>query len=186
MIKLIEILENKILLPRRTKEERQKVYAAAKKRQIEAEISKAVKVLQDYQQNGSNGKLDLRDAPITQLPDNLTVRGDLVLIGTQIAVLPRNLKVEGGLWLTHTPISKLPDNFEVGRDLFLSDTNITVLPNNLKVGRDLFVEKLELQVLPSSLEVEGDLWMRYTPISQKYTEQDIREMVPGVKGAIYK
>ena len=166
MIRLIEILENRILLQRRSKEERQKVYHIAKKRQIEAESLKAVKMVQDYQQNGSKGELDLRELQITQLPDNLTVRGNLVLIETQIAVLPKNLKVEGGLWLTRTPITQLPDNFKVGGSLFISDTGI--------------------KALPKDLQVEEDLYIGNTPIARKYSEEQIRQMVPGVKGDIFK
>jgi hypothetical protein len=36
--------------------------------------------------------------------------------------------------------------------------------------------------LPSDLEVEGDLVLFRTPIADMYTKEQIREMVPSVKG----
>ncbi len=134
MIKLLEILsENKILVPRRSTEERQKNYLIATEKKI-----------QQYIKDGSKGNLDLISTPITSLPDNLQVGGSLYLAGT--------------------PITSLPNNLQVGENLNLIRTPITSLPNNLKVGRTLLLSK--------------------TPLSKKYTEEEIRQMVPGVKGDI--
>ena len=95
MIKLLDILENKILVPRRSKEERQKNYLIAVQKKV-----------QQYIKDGGKGNLDLRDTPITSLPDNLTVGGSLNLRNTPFTSLPNNLKVGGTLDLTNTPISK--------------------------------------------------------------------------------
>ena len=62
MIKLLDILENKILVPRRSPDERQNNFLIATQKKI-----------QQYIKDGSEGDLDLRDTPITSLPDNLTV-----------------------------------------------------------------------------------------------------------------
>ena len=86
--------QEKILVPRRSKEERQKNYLIATQKKI-----------QQYIKDGSKGELNLNSTPITSLPDNLEVRGNLYLFNT--------------------------------------------------------------------------------PISKKYTEQEIRQMVPGVKGEIF-
>ena len=116
MIKLINLLKenNKILVPRRSPEERQKNHSIAIQKKI-----------QQYIKDGSVGDLDLSHTPITSLPDNLEVGGNLDLAST--------------------PITSLPDNLEVGEDLYLGNTQL----------------------------------------SQKYTEEDIKKMVPGVKGSIY-
>ena len=71
---------------------------------------------------------------------------------------------KGNLRLNFTPITSLPDNFKVEGDLYLYGTKITSLPYNLQVG--------------------GDLDLRDTPISEKYSEEEIEKMVPGVKGDI--
>ena len=114
MIKLLDILENKILVPRRSKEERAKNY----------QISLQKKV-QQYMKDGGKGNLDLENTPITSLPKGLKVGGYLNLKNTSITSLPQDLKVGGWLYLANTPISK------------------------------------------------------------KYSEGEIRSMVPGVKGEIY-
>ena len=97
MIKLIDILkeENKILIPRRSPEERQKNYNIAIQKQI-----------QQYIKDGGKGDLDLSNTPITSLPTNLQVGGYLYLVNTPITSLPTNLQVGGYLDLENTPLSK--------------------------------------------------------------------------------
>ena len=91
-------------------------------------------------------------------------KGDLDLYGLPITTLPNNLKVGGDLNLYGLPITSLPNNLQVGEDLNLDNTSITSLPNNLQVG--------------------GDLVLWGTSLSKKYTEEQIKQMVPGVKGQI--
>ena len=76
MIKLISFLkeDNKILVPRRSPEERQKNYAIALQKKI-----------QQYIKDGGVGDLNLSDTPITSLPDNLEVGGSLYLRDTKIS-----------------------------------------------------------------------------------------------------
>ena len=135
MIKLLDILkENKILVPRRSPEERSKNYQIVLQKKI-----------QQYIKDGGKGDLDLTNTPITSLPDNLQVGGDLYLYNTKITSLPNNLQVGGFLNLSNTPITSLPDNLQVG----------------------------------------GDLDLENTPLSKKYTEEQIKQMAPGIKGNIY-
>jgi hypothetical protein len=125
MIKLLDILKEnktKVLVPRRSPEERQKNYQIVLQKKI-----------QQYIKNGGKGELDLNNTPITSLPNNLSVGGDLYLYSTKITSLPDNLQVGGGLYLNDTPITSLPDNLKVGGDLDLENTKITSLPDNLKV-----------------------------------------------------
>jgi hypothetical protein len=134
MIKLIDILENKILVPRRSPEERQKNYLISIQKKI-----------QQYIKDGSKGDLNLSNTPITSLPNNL--------------------QVGRSLYLRNTPITSLPNNLQVGGYLDLANTPITSLPNDLQVGGNLDIAK--------------------TPLSKKHTKEEIRKMVPGVKGKIY-
>jgi hypothetical protein len=59
-------------------------------------------------------------------PDEYTIDKDL------------NISVEGDLFLVGTQITELPDNLSVGRDLDLLQTQITKLPKSLKVGGTIF------------------------------------------------
>ena len=114
MIKLLDILENKILVPRRSKEERSKNYNIVIQKKI-----------QQYMKDGGKGNLDLSNTPITSLPSNL--------------------KVEGSLKLYNTPIISLPSDLSVG----------------------------------------GHFNLYNTPLSESHTKEQIKQMVPGVKGDIY-
>ena len=104
----------KLLIPRRSKEERAKNHQIALQRQI-----------QQYIKNGSKGDLDLARTPIQSLPDNLKVGGDLDLRYSQIKSLPDNLTVGGSLDLAGTPIQSLPANLTVAGDLYLWNTPLS-------------------------------------------------------------
>jgi hypothetical protein len=174
MIKLIDILENKILVPRRSKEERAKNYQIVLQKQV-----------QQYMKNGGEGDLNLRNTPITSLPSGLTVGGDLNLFGAPITSLPSGLSVGGHLSLTGTPIKSLPPSLSVGGNLYLGNTPITSLPPGLKVGRNLDLYSTPIISLPSDLNVGGFLDLRNTPLSKSHTEEQIKQMAPGIKGNIY-
>ena len=143
--------------------------------------------IQQYIKNGSIGDLDLsskdawgsttnsfidamggrpRSRDITSLPDNLThVGGDFYISYTNITKLPDNLKVEGDLDLVDTPIVNLPVGLKVGGSLDLSGTKVVILPKDLIVGGNLFVME--------------------TPVNRKYSSEQLKTMLPGVKGNIY-
>ena len=119
-IKLIRLLleedqSNKFdLITKRSPEERQKNYSIVVQKKI-----------QQYIKDGSKGNLNLRNTPITALPDNLTVDGGLYLSNTKITSLPDNLTVGGYLDLENTKITALPDNLTVRGNLDLANTPIS-------------------------------------------------------------
>ena len=120
MIKLLDILENKILVPRRSPEERSKNYMITIQKKI-----------QQYMKNKDSSDLDLSNTPITSLPQGLEVGGYLNLEYSSITSLPQNLKVWGNLILTNTKITSLPDGLKVRGNLYLRNTLITSLPQGL-------------------------------------------------------
>jgi hypothetical protein len=123
------------------------------------------KQIQQYIKDGSRGDLGLSNTPITSLPDGLVVGRSLYLRNTPITTLPVGLVVGGRLYLNSTQITALPTDLKVGGDLDLTGTPITTLPVGLKIG--------------GSLDLSG------TPISKKYTNEELKEMLPGVDGNIY-
>jgi hypothetical protein len=197
MIKLLDILNeaNNILIPRRSKEERAKNYNVIIQKKI-----------QQYIKNGSKGDLDLTSSPLTSLPDNLTVGWDLILVDCpNLTSLPNNLTIGESIDLSGTPITRLPDDLKVGRSLTLDDTLIEQLPDNLVVRgslnlgatpikqlpNNLVVEEVlslynceNIKSLPSDLVVEDTLVLEGTPLAEKYTEEQIRKMAPGIKSSI--
>ena len=114
MIKLLELLNNKILIPRRSKEERSKNYLIATQKKI-----------QQYVKDGGEGDLTLNNTPITSLPSDLKVGGSLYLGNTKITSLPSGLKVGGYLYLNNTPLSKkyseeeIRQMVDIKRDIYM-------------------------------------------------------------------
>ena len=137
MIKLLDILKenNKILIPRRSPEERQKNYSIATQKKI-----------QQYIKDGSKGDLDLRNTLITSLPSGLNVGGGLDLNGTSLTSLPSGLNVGGYLDLNNTKITSLPSDLKVGGGLYLGST-----PLSKKYNR----EEIK-QIVPG---VEGNIYI---------------------------
>ena len=74
------------------------------------------------------------------------------------------MNVRGSLYLNDTPITSLPDNLKVRYILDLTDSKITSLPDDLTVG--------------------GALYLKNTPIGNKYTKDEIKKILPGVRGRI--
>ena len=159
MIKFLDILkesDDNIFIPRGSKEEKDKVL-----------FKRTNDKIQQYIKKGSEGELDLRYSPIKLLPRNLTkVGGNLILFYSQIEKLPDNLTVNGTLDLdTCENLQSLPNGLKVKDDLDLRDTNITSLPSDLEVG--------------------GSLILFRTLIADMYTIEQIRKMIPNVKGYIF-
>jgi len=175
MIKLLDMLENKILVPLRSKEERSKNYQIALQKQV-----------QQYMKDGGKGDLDLRGTPITSLPSGLSVGGYLSLYNTPITSLPPDLSVGGNLDLIYCEkLTSLPSGLSVGGNLYLNSTPITSLPSGLSVGGYLNLSGTLITSLPSGLTVGGNLHLFNTPLSKSHTKEQIKQMAPGVKGTIY-
>jgi len=176
-MKLLKILleQEKILVPRRSEEERAKNYQTAINKEI-----------QQYIKDGSKGDLDLVGMPVTSLPDILEyVGGDLNLYQSKIKSLPDNLKVEEHLVLANTPIEYLPDNLKVKGSILLTRSAIKSLPDNFKVGRSLYLENTSIEDLPYNLEVGEDFWIRNSPIADKYSDEEIKNLA-NIKGIIVR
>jgi hypothetical protein len=92
MIKLKSLLsESKILVPRRTPEERERGL-----------IAEHYRMIQRYIREGCRGDLSLYQSPIKVFPDNLThVGGYLNLSDSKIEDLNNLERVDGGLYIYH-------------------------------------------------------------------------------------
>jgi len=129
------------------------------------------------------GYLELHEAKITSLPDNLHV-GNSLFLNSNITSLPDNLKVGGNLYVNNTNMTSLPNNLTVGGDLDLSYTNITSIPDNLKVGGSLYLRNTNITSLPDNLKVGGSLDLKETPISKMYSKNEIRKMIEDKGGFV--
>ena len=112
------------------------------------------------------GSLNLKNSPIESLGNLQSVGGNLDLRGTPIKSLGNLQTVGGYLDLKGTPIKSLGNLQTVGGNLYLRNTPIESLGNLQSVGGGLY------------------LYLYDTPISRKYSEEEIRQMV-NVGGKIY-
>jgi len=91
---------------------------------------------------------------------------------------------KGDLWLVGTPITSLPANLIVGGSLSLFDSQISTLPSGLNVMKHLNIINTQIESLPPDLIVGGDFWVNFTPLANKYSGVQIKQMAPGIKGYV--
>jgi hypothetical protein len=126
------------------------------------------------------------EIPLTK--EDLNIKGDLHLIEMDNFVsLPKGLIVGRDLFLNYSFSVKLPEGLIVGGDLSLEGCEIIKpLPKGLKIGGSFLVYASDgLKSLPKDISVGGNVDLRHTPLSEKYTAEQIRKMCPGIKGEIF-
>jgi hypothetical protein len=104
------------------------------------------------------GDLDLQlTTSVKSLGNLVSVDGDLVLDGSEIESLGNLTHVGGTFTMINTPIKTLGNLTSVGRSLFMNGSEIESFGNLTSVGSNMF--------------------MRETPIDEKYSEEQIRQMI---------
>ncbi len=104
------------------------------------------------------GDLDLQlTTSVKSLGNLVSVDGDLVLDGSEIESLGNLTHVGGTFTMINTPIKTLGNLTSVGRSLFMNGSEIESFGNLTSVGSNMF--------------------MRDTPIDEKYSEEQIRQMI---------
>jgi hypothetical protein len=74
--------------------------------------------------------------------------------------------------------------YSIGGNLYLDNTPIKSLGNLTSVGFDLNLHSSQIESLGNLTSVGGDLNLGNTPLSIKYSKEDIKNMIE-VKGKIY-
>jgi len=153
-----------------------------------ANVFNFFKFLEDKADRRVPIKAKLIHAPESLSQEELVISGNLNLERNKLTSLPNNLKVKGSLFLSKSSITSLPDNLEVGAGeftgLYLDRTKITFLPDNLKVNGSLFLDDSKISSIPNNLQVEGSLTFARTPLSDKYTEEQVRQIIEDKGGFV--
>jgi hypothetical protein len=94
-------------------------------------------------------------------------------------------RYEGHLLLYDSNIKKLPNDLYVD-GLFDLDgcKQLTKLPDNLYVVSYLAIERTSIEDIPDKLYVGRNLYINNTPLSNKYTDEEIREMITSKGGTL--
>lgn len=94
-------------------------------------------------------------------------------------------KPKGNLNLDSAPIHVLPNNLKyIDGSLDIRFTNISVLPKGLVIKNDLFCRGSNISELPDDIIIGGDLLCINTPLSQKYSAEELENKY-NIKGYIY-
>jgi hypothetical protein len=93
-------------------------------------------------------------------------------------------EITDDLNLSFSKIESLGNLTSVGGDLNLRFSEIKSLGNLTSVGGDLFLSKSKIESLGNLTSVGGRLYLGGTPLSNKYSEEEIRKMVE-VGGWVY-
>jgi len=128
--------------------------------------------------------LNLSYANVKSLGNLISVGGNLYLDNIKIESLGNLTSVGGNLDLYKSNIKSLGNLTSVGGDLNLRGSEIESLGNLTSVGGDLDLWNSEIESLGNLTSVGGDLYLRRTPLSKKYSEEEIRSMVE-VGGNVY-
>jgi hypothetical protein len=128
--------------------------------------------------------LDLKYSEIESLGSLISVGGYLSLFNSKIESLGNLTSVGGGLDLFETKIKSLGNLTSVGGGLDLRKSKVESLGNLTSVEGSLFMYGTEIESLGNLTSVGGDLILRNTPLSKKYSEDEIRSMVE-VEGKVY-
>jgi hypothetical protein len=105
------------------------------------------------------------------------ITDDLGLYFSGIKSLGNLISVGGDLDLSYSEIEDLGNLISVGGDLYMNRSTIKSLGNLTSVGGNLDLYESEIEDLGNLTSVGGYLDLTDTPLSKKYTEEEIREMV---------
>jgi hypothetical protein len=116
---------------------------------------------------------------------------DLSLSRKNIIKLPKVLHVNGFLNLSDSSIIELPNElYVIGELNLVLCRKIRKLPNTLYVRDSLMLVHSNVKELPEELKVGGNLHIYNTPLAEKYTNDEIIEMITSkggkLSGKIYR
>jgi hypothetical protein len=105
------------------------------------------------------------------------ITGDLSLVNSKVKSLGNLTSVGGNLDLRYSGIESLGNLTSVGGYLDLVKGKIESFGNLKSVGSWLDLEYSKIKDLGNLISVGGHLYLTDTPLSKKYSEEEIRSMV---------
>jgi len=106
------------------------------------------------------GELRFKNTNIKMLPDNYTFNHTVTL--EDVEELPNNLTVRGSLIIKNDKITTLPSSLVVTKDLVLSYSNVEYIEPGIKVGGSIYLGD-KVKNFPFKI-VYGSLYIDYNPI----------------------
>lgn len=133
-----------------------------------------------------NGELHITDSKKIKLPTKLTVKKQLWIQRCDITSLPKELKTEG-LTISDTPIISLPEKLTIINPkksiLSFHNTNLLSLPDNLSINV-LVIKNAPINSIPDNLNVRF-ITLSNTPLNKNYTEEELKKIIENKGGNVY-
>lgn len=109
---------------------------------------------------------------IKYMPDNLTVLGELGIIGVQATKLGKNTNVQN-LTIGDSNFTELPDDLVVSGDLDIRGSNIKKIPR-LEL-KNLFAQKSKLETLPEGFKADT-IDISYTQVRSLPSDLEVNDL----------
>jgi hypothetical protein len=122
-------------------------------------------------------KIKANKAGVTSIGDGLVVEGNLIISGNPITTLPVDMDVWGDIDARQSMIESIPEGFSCPGDLILNGTCVVDLPYGLHVGGSLSLHRSDIAELPEDLVVGSDLTITCTAIQAIPESADIGKTV---------
>ena len=175
----------------RPKEEWDKNQEEIEKRREEERRKREPKyIIEQYIENGSVGDLEINGkfhnaVNLFTLPDNLTVNGNLTLIGCRNLIeLPKNLTVEGSFFLQEGRIKYLPDDIKIRDSFVCYECPLEYIPDNFSIEGTLELVYTRVNEIPYNLKIGKDFNIDFAPLMEKYRGSEIEKIVKDRGGQI--
>ena len=157
--------QDKILVPRRSKEER----IQARRKAINNAIRKYT--------NGGKGDLNLRNADtINKLPDSIKrITGNLDISKSTISQLPENMVIEGSLTMESMKNFTLPKGLVIKQGLNAENCTNLTFPDDIRISGDLNLNLCTFSRIPDSITELNNLYITSTPTTYIHSNLTIKE-----------
>lgn len=99
-------------------------------------------------------------------------------------LLENELIIHQDFDISYTDIKSLPDNLIFYGDLNIEGCEFKILPDDLQVSGALNIQFTLIDTIPNNLTVGSHIFMKGTPLSKKYSKEEIKQMIEEMGGYI--
>lgn len=112
------------------------------------------------------GDLTIHNCNLQNLPCDITIDGNMVVVGSDNIHIPKSITIRGNLSIIKSENVCIEDGVEIGGDFMLAGiTSMKSLPAEMKIGGGLYLDSTPFENIPLGVEFLGALHVMDTPIT---------------------
>lgn len=119
-------------------------------------------------------------------PETLEVRGDLRLFGSRYDILPETLTIQGNVGFSGLEPHHIFPKQVLAKSVLFGETTIKDISFNIRTKNYLSIEESKIEKISGKLEVGTTFFCGDAPLSEKYTEEEIKKMIEDRGGSFHK